>query len=195
MGTFKCWIAVLSLALVGACQNMEGGSTDAPQSASSVSSVETNAVVQLVDLESRQVLLESESGRLMTIVAGPEVRNLAQIEPGDIVRAVHEQSVAVQMAESGQGAPDTQAVVAVGRAAEGERPAAFAGDAVRIVVRIVSFDPESKLVVFSAPDGFVHSVVVQKPEIQEFALGLTPGDEVEVTFTEAIAIAVIEPTQ
>ena len=66
----------------------------------------------------------------------------------------------------------------------------------RIVVRIVSFDAESNLVVFSAPDGFVHSVVVEKPEIQEFALGrLTPGDEVEVTFTEAVAIAVIEPTQ
>ena len=131
MGSFKCWIAVLSVALLGACQNMEDGSTDAPQSASSVSSVETNAVVQLVDLESRQVLLETESGRLTTIVAGPEVRNLAQIEPGDIVRAVHEQSVAVQMVERGQGTTDTQAVVAVGRAAEGRSRCRCGGDHLR----------------------------------------------------------------
>lgn len=48
-----------------------------PQPASAQSSVGTTAVVQLVDMESRQVLLETDTGRLVTIVTGPEVRNLA----------------------------------------------------------------------------------------------------------------------
>lgn len=195
MGSFKIWIAGASLVLMGACQQMGDTETAMPRPASVQKSVETTAVVQLVDMESRQVLLEEENGRLLTIVAGPEVRNLAQVEPGDIVMAVHEQSVAVQMAPRSQASSGTQTVVAAARAPEGDRPAAMVGDAVRMVVRIVSFDPQSNLVVFAEPDGFVHSVIVQEPQMQEFARGLNPGDEVEVTFTEAIAVAVVEPAQ
>ena len=195
MGSLKLWIAVLGVAALGACQQTDSASTAMPQEASATETIEATAIVKLVDLEERQVLIELENGRLQTILAGPDVRNLEQVEPGDTVRATYKRGVAVKMVGRGEESAPPEAVIAAGRAAEGERPAAMVGDAVRLVVRIVSYDADSNLVAFSAPDGFVHSVVIQEPEIREFARGLKAGDEVEVTFTEALAVAVVETPQ
>ena len=45
----------------------------------------SSALVHDVDLTTRQVLLETEDGRFVTVVAPPEVRNLPQVEVGDTV--------------------------------------------------------------------------------------------------------------
>ncbi len=194
-GISKCWVAVAGLALLGACETSGGSATAPTEASATIESIETTALVKLVDLEERQVLLEDRNGRLVTIIAGPEVRNLDQVEPGDTVEVAYVRSIAVHMVQPGEATADVQAVVADVRSPEGERPATIKGESVTMLVQIVSYDPDSKVVVFTAPDGFTHSVVVQRPEMQEFALGLSPGDEVEVTFTEALAAAVVETTQ
>ena len=194
-GMWKCGVALAGLALLGACETSGGSATAPTEASATIESIETTALVKLVDLEERQVLLEDRNGRLVTIIAGPEVRNLDQVEPGDTVEVAYVRSIAVQMVPPGQATADVQAVVADVRSPEGDRPAAIKGESVTMLVQIVSYDPDSKVVVFTAPDGFTHSVVVQRPEMQEFALGLSPGDEVEVTFTEALAAAVVETTQ
>ena len=189
MRLLKGSFAVLGLLLIAGCQQTE---TAAPQPASVVETVEAMATVQSLDLLTRQVGLKTEDGRMLTIVAGPEVRNLAQIDLGDKVKAVYIQGVAARLAAPGQAASGTEVTTAIVRAAEGDKPAVIVGESVRTVVTIVSFDAKSNLVTFAAPDGLVRSVVVRKPEMQEFARGLKPGDEVEVTFTEAIAVGIIE---
>lgn len=189
MRLLKGSFAVLGLLLIAGCQQTE---TAAPQPASVVETIEAMATVQSLDLLTRQVGLKTEDGRMLTIVAGPEVRNLAQIDLGDKVKAVYIQGVAARLAAPGQAASGTEVTTAIVRAAEGDKPAVIVGESVRTVVTIVSFDAKSNLVTFAAPDGLVRSVVVRKPEMQEFARGLKPGDEVEVTFTEAIAVGIVE---
>ena len=189
MRSLKGSFAVLGLLLIAGCQQTE---TAAPQPASVVETIEAMATVQSLDLLTRQVGLKTEDGRMLTIVAGPEVRNLAQIDLGDKVKAVYIQGVAARLAAPGQAASGTEVTTAIVRAAEGDKPAVIVGESVRTVVTIVSFDAKSTLVTFAAPDGLVRSVVVRKPEMQEFARGLKPGDEVEVTFTEAIAVGIVE---
>ena len=52
--------------------------------------VEGKAVVESVDQKSRTVLLRDDHGDLETIIASPEVRNLAQVHPGDhVLVSVH----------------------------------------------------------------------------------------------------------
>jgi Cu/Ag efflux protein CusF len=184
--------AALGLLLIAGCQQAGSTETAAPQPASVVETIEATAIVQTIDLETRQVLLKVEDGRMLTIVADPEVRNLEQVEPGDKVKAVYIQGVAAQMAAPGQAAEGTEVTTGVALAAEGAKPAAVVGNSVRGVVTIVSYYVPSNLVTFASPDGLVHSAVVRKPEMQEFARGLKPGDEVEVTFTEAVAVGIVE---
>lgn len=53
--------------------------------------IEARAMVESVDQTQRSVLLRGEHGELDTIIAGPEVRNLAQVRAGDrVVVRVHE---------------------------------------------------------------------------------------------------------
>ena len=181
-------MAVLALMLASGCEQ----SASPPESASVEERIEATATVEKLDLLTRQVVLKTEDGRMLTIVAGPEVRNLDQIDIGDTVKAVYVWGVAARMATPGQAAAGTEVATGVLRAAEGEKPGAMIGEAVRTVVTIVSFDAKSNLVTFSAPDGLVRSIVVETPQMQEFARGLKPGDEVELTFTETFAIGIEE---
>ncbi|UCH73525.1 MAG: hypothetical protein JSU82_14445 [Rhodospirillales bacterium] len=181
-------MAVLALMLASGCEQ----TASAPEPASVEERIEATATVEKLDLSTRQVVLKTEDGRMLTIVAGPEVRNLDQIDIGDTVKAVYVWGVAARMATPGQAAAGTEVSTGVLRAAEGEKPGAIVGESVRTVVTIVSFDAKSNLVTFSAPDGLVRSVVVRTPQMQEFARGLKPGDEVELTFTEAFGIGIEE---
>lgn len=180
--------AGLTIGWLAACQS---GSDDqvAVKGAVVERAVEASAVVVSVDQETRLVVLEREDGTKVKIVAGSEVRNLDQVDPGDRVVIRYLQAIAAQMAEPGKVA-ETEGASAVARAPEGEKPKALAGAEIRTTVRIVSVDMEINQVVFTPPDGIVRSVVVREPEMQEFVRTLEPGDEVDVTFTEALAISV-----
>lgn len=145
-------------------------------------------VVETVDMETRQVLLTDETGHSFTVVAGPEVRNLAQLDPGDTVEIGYLEAVAVKLAgAAGDGTVDS-AVVA-GRAKEGEKPGAVAGSVSSFVVEFVSYDPRTNVVTFIDPSKRVRAVTI-RPEMRDFAAARQSGDLVDVTIERAIAISV-----
>jgi hypothetical protein len=178
--------AVLMATTLFACSE----TADAPVTAERESAVTRRAVVQSVDLESRQVLLRGEDGRVHSITAGSQVRNLPQLHPGDVVRLDYYEAVSVKMADpSAESAPE--GVVLTERAPEGATPGAASAAAVRMVVEFISYDPESGMATFVTPDGIVHTVTVN-PEMREFAAGLESGDRVDLTMTEAVAVSIEE---
>jgi hypothetical protein len=160
----------------------------APAPASVTTTVEATARVQAVDMDSRLVVLQNERGEIVTVKAGPEVRNLAQVRPGDRVVVRYTEAIAARMATpasaSGSGAVLT-------RAPAGARPGAGIVEDVTEVVTIVSVDPASNIVQFKPADGVVRAITVRDPSMQAFARQLRPGDRVEVTFVEALAISVV----
>lgn len=162
-----------------------------PESVAVSDEIKTSAVVQTVDMDTRQILLRSDDGALETIVAGPEVRNLAQLEPGDRVVAVYQRSVAAQMAPAGAEMGTTSASAAA-VADEGQKPGMVAADDMVAVVSFVSYDPATHVARVSDADGFVHAIEVQEPELRTFAANLKAGDLIEVTFSEAVAVGVQE---
>jgi hypothetical protein len=171
--------------LLAAC-----ASEPAPTAATSETAVRASAVVQEVDQTTRQVLLLGDDGRLLSLVAGPEIRNLPQLAPGDRVTAVYVESVAARMAEPAD-ARETVTTTVAERAPVGERPGAAAAQVLTSVVTIVGFDPATNIATFTGPTGAPHSVVVP-PDMRAFAAGLSPGDQVAIEYTEAVAIGIEE---
>jgi len=55
-------------------------------------------------------------------------------------------------------------------------------------------DPETHVVKFYGADRMVRALKVQRPEAQAYVGNLKAGDEVIVTYTEAVAISV-EPAR
>lgn len=153
---------------------------------------EVTATVEAVNLEARLVTLKGQSGETFTIEAGPEVRNLPQVQVGDTVVARYYRALGAQLKPA--GTPDAPVVDLAGeRAAEGERPAGAIGTTTTVPVTIVSTRDEGKAVSFYGQDGLVRVLEVKNPAAQEFVRGLKEGDKVELTYTEALAISV-EPT-
>jgi hypothetical protein len=60
----------------------------------------------------------------------------------------------------------------------------------RQTVRITGVDTKNHVVSFYGSDGLARSVPVRSPQGQEFISKLKAGDEVEITYTEAVAVSV-----
>lgn len=183
-------LAATALLTWGCADHRAEQPAPAAQTAQRKSVVETTAVVEKVDQATREVQLRATNGELVSVVAGPEVRNLPQLAAGDVVRLTYYESVAVSMAEAGNVGPTTATAV-VGRAPEGQKPAGVVGATVNTVVTIVSYDPATAVATVTTAEGATERVVVH-PAMRAFAAARKPGDRVAVELTTAVAVSIVE---
>jgi len=154
-----------------------------------VSDVEViEATVMAIDADARLLVLQGPAGNAVALRVGPEVRNLPQVEVGDILRVSYYTGFVFSMAEPGNAGADAE--IAAGRAEQGGRPGAMIAVATRQTVEILSVASDGKAVSFRDADGLLQSIDVRREEGQAFARKLKTGDLVDIQYTEAIAIAV-----
>jgi hypothetical protein len=173
--------------LLGAC------ASDPPEPVTIENTAEIAATVEAIDVGTRMVALRGPSGERFAVQAGPEVRNLAQVNVGDRVVARYYEALAAELRRRGDGSGETEAPVVevgAGRAPAGGRPAGVVGSQSRMTVRITDVDTRNHVVSFYGSDGLVRSLPVRTPQGREFISRLRAGDEVEVTYTEAVAVSV-----
>jgi len=183
--------AVALALLLGACTSQP------PQPATIESTEEVSATVEAIDVQKRLLSLAGPDGEKVTVEVAPQVRNLPQVKVGDRVVARYYKALAAELRSRGDGTGSTQAPVietSFNRAAEGSRPSAMVGAQSHQTVRITSVDTKNNVVNFYASDGLARSVPVRSPQGKEFISKLKAGDEVELTYTEAVALSV-EPAK
>jgi hypothetical protein len=149
------------------------------------------ATVESVDMASRTVRLRDLSGGgSFSVVAGPEVRNLAEIAPGDTVEVDVFEATLVDLADPADTG-EAQLDIIAGRAPEGTTPGAGILSAVSFVVEVVSYDPATGVATFITPDGVTRTSQV-RPGVRDFAAQRRPGDRVAVTLVEGVAVNIVE---
>jgi hypothetical protein len=179
---------VLALAGVAALTVAGCAQLTADRSAVTGDTLAISATVESVDQKTREMVLVGPDGGRVGFVAGPEVRNLNEVAPGDVVTVAYHDSVVLSMA-----APDaTQGtVVGAARAPKGAMPAGAAVIATDAVVTVMSYDAKSGFATFRTDDGVTHRATVP-PELRTFAERTAPGSRVQISTTEAVAVAVTE---
>jgi hypothetical protein len=182
-------LCLLPALLAPACKQTDGSSSERSEVSEELT---LSAKVVAVDPLTRLISLQGEGGERVTVVAGPEVRNFAQIAVGDSLKVRYRESLAAEIVKPGEGVEPTSTTLTAGAAAPGAKPAASVGGQVTTTVRIESIDKERFLVVFTAPEGGLHTVRVVRPEGKEFIRGLKPGDMVRLTYNAALAISIEE---
>lgn len=162
----------------------------APQGASVTRTATVTATVESIDRTTRQIVLRGEDGSFETIVAGPNVRNLAQVRPGDTVVLEFGEALIVALANPADGAGPVGAGAAEARTAPGQRPGAGAAEGVRARVTVNSVNRRTGAVTFTGPAGEQRTVRPQRPEMVDFARSLTPGQQVDIVYGRSVALRV-----
>ena len=152
--------------------------------------VQKTATVESIDPASRLVTLRGEDGFARTVKVSNDVRNFPQIREGDKVVVSYYEAIAAEVKKPGEGVQGVEADVSAKRADPGKMPAASSGVTLRTTVTIDSVDTRSNTVTFRMDDGMLRTAEIQTPEGQKFIKGLNKGDQVEIAYTEALAIEV-----
>jgi hypothetical protein len=146
------------------------------------------ATVTAVNQETREVTLKNAEGEEVTIIADEEVRNLAQVEVGDILTIEYLEGVMIEVVDPATelGAMESGAAA---RAEPGEKPAGAMVAETSVVVVIEAIDLEDETVTLKNAEGESKTVVARNPENLK---KVKVGDKVMITFTEAVAMTVTE---
>ncbi len=148
------------------------------------------AKIEDVDPESRAVTLRDAHGQPFTVLVGDDV-NIDRLKPNDEVSVSYEESLAFSLLD-----PRSEAARDPGVTQEASRRAlpdgVQFGRQVKTTVEIVSIAPDGTSATFRVPEGELRTVEVDDPTNQKKVSNLRPGDAVEVTYTERLALALNE---
>jgi hypothetical protein len=158
----------------------------APGKVAMAQTVKATVTITAIDAATRAVTLKGPKGNEMVVTAGPEVKNFAQLKVGDQVNVEYVESLALELKKGG-GAP-VAATVKEGAAGAkpGERPAGIMGRQVTVVADVIDVNAETQMVTLKGPQ---RTIEVKARDPEQFKL-IKKGDQIQATYTEAMAIAV-----
>jgi len=181
--------AFATLALCATPSSAQTGTTivgKGPGVAGAAQTVRASATVTAIDPTTRVVTLKGPQGNEFDVTAGPEVKNFAQIKVGNRVDVDYIEALTLELKKGG-GMPvaRTEKAGAAG-AKPGESPAGVIGKQVTVVADVVAVDKEKGLVTVKGPKRTMDLKVRDPAQLAMIA----KGDQVQATYTEALAISV-----
>lgn len=144
-------------------------------------------IVQSVDLKNRLVSIKNEEGKIFTVHAGPEVRNLAQIGPGSVVKVEYHEALAMALDKVQSGGINVREdTVSVGRTPAGALPGATIEDSVKMLGTILAIDTAKRTVLIQ---GAIHHVSLKIPANMDLK-DLKVGDQVVAHYVQELGVAI-----
>jgi len=146
--------------------------------------------VTKIDAATRTVTLKNKDGET-TIVAGPEVKNFAEIKVGDHFDVVYELAVAIELVKvKNPGTTSEQVSTSTTTAPQGDKPGIITTNTVTATASVEAIDTAKNIVTLKGPQGNIFKVKVQNPDLMK---DISTNDQVKVVYTEAIAAVVSAP--
>jgi hypothetical protein len=161
--------------------------TSEPGKAAVVSTVQVSAQVVGIDKATRTVTLKGPKGDIVDVVAGDEVKNFDQIQLGDFVVVRYVEAIELELRKTKTAAGEPIVREGAAKAQLGERPAVVGGRQVTAIAEVTAIDPKKSTITLKGPRGNVVTLDVHNPE--QFKV-VKKGDQVDVTYTEALALSV-----
>jgi Cu/Ag efflux protein CusF len=185
--TAKVGTALTAVAIALGVAASPGVSRADPPSPDTASAevVTATATIQKIDKTSRMITLKGDQGHMVDVKVGPSV-TIDKLKVGDKVNAAYYEEVAVALHKPGeQAAKMTQTVTERG---------GVTAQQTTITAKVLAVDTAANTVVLRAPGAAAHMLKVEDPDLQAELGKIKPGDNVDVTYTQAIAVSV-EPAK
>jgi plasmid maintenance system killer protein len=148
--------------------------------------------VTKIDAATRTVTLKNKDGET-SIVAGPEVKNFAEIKVGDHFDVVYELAVAIELVKvKNPGTTSEQVSTSTTTAPQGDKPGMITTNTITATANVEAIDAAKNTVSLKGPQGNVFKVKVQNADLLK---DIAVNDQVKVVYTEAIAAVVSAPAK
>ena len=149
-----------------------------------------SGIVTKIDAKNRVVTFKSKEGEL-DIVAGPEVKNFAQIKVGDRFNVQYALAVAIELVKTKNNDVRGREVTSDTQTAPtGNKPGMVKTNIVKTTASVIAIDQKKLIVSLKGPKGNVVNVKVDNPTLLK---GISTNDQVYVTYAQAVAAVVSAP--
>jgi Cu/Ag efflux protein CusF len=148
---------------------------------------EVTATIEAIDHANRVITLKDKDGNTETIMAGPQLKRFDELKVGQKVTFRYHESVVFQIRKPGEAAAPTAAGQETLVRGEGAKPSATVSRQDTATVTVKSIDLATPAVTVATGDGHLLSMKVNDKKNLD---GVKVGDRVEITYTQALAIAV-----
>jgi hypothetical protein len=151
-----------------------------------IEAIKITAVVTAIDAKNRIVTFRGSEGNEFAVVADSSVKNFAQIRVGDNLVVEYIQAVALDF-QKGDGIRMMSTIDDSARAKAGQKPGAAALRKVTIVTNISAVNQAKGTALVRGPYGHFTEVKLKDPGMLS---GVKVGDQMKVTYTDAVAIGI-----
>jgi hypothetical protein len=181
-------VALVAVAPLAVAQQPKVQSSEsiasAPGRGQAVRTIRLSATITAIDKATRTITLKGADGKESALVAGPEVRHFDQLKVGSEVVVGYVQALAIELKKGGGAKVERIDTAGGGRAASG--PGAAVGRRVTATGDVIALDAATQTATLRGPN---RTVDLRVPDANQFKL-IAVGDQVQVTYTEAVAVSV-----
>jgi len=188
--TFIAFIFAAVLASPVAAQTGTAVVGKGPGIAGAAQTVKLTATITAIDPKTRDITLKGPQGNEVTVTAGPEVKNFAKMKVGDQVNIEYLEALTLELKKGGGMVVQRTTKEGMTGAKAGAQPAGGAGRQITIVADVVDVDPAKQTITLRGPK---RTVDLRIPDPEQFKR-VAKGDQVEATYTQAVAV-VVEPAK
>jgi hypothetical protein len=182
------WLFVSGLMASEAKEKAEKGAQGEKQhKVVTAQTVTVTATVEAIDQGTRMVTLKGPDGKSFTFRADERVKNLPQVKVGDKVKVKYFEALAVEVKKPGETKAGAAAMETLATAKPGEKPAAVGTRTETMTATVEAIDLKKNHLTLKGPDGKLVTVKARDPRNLK---KVKVGDELLITYTEALAIAV-----
>ena len=158
-----------------------------PGKATAVRALEISAQVVALDKATRTVTLKGPKGDARDIVASDEVRNFDQVKVGDFLVVRYVQALTLELKKTKVSAGEPTVREEAAKAKPGEKPAVAGARQITAIATVTAVDQKASTITLKGPRGNVVTLDVKNPD--QFKV-VKVGDQVEATYTEALALSI-----
>ena len=151
--------------------------------------VKMRGTISAIDKEKSTITLKGPKGRTVTLdVQDPTKLDVLKV--GDPVVGTYIEAIAVEVKEAGSAMPGAAVEERRAGSKPGENPAGVMARQITVTATVTAVNKQAPSVTIKGPGGKVETVKVQ--DAKNIA-NVKPGDLVEITYVQALAVALDKP--
>ena len=146
--------------------------------------VTVSATVIAIDAPTRTVTFKGSRGNIFDVVADDEVKNFDQIKVNDKLTLTYVEAIAFELKKVHSKIRERREVVDSATAKPGENPGVAVGKRIVAVADVIRVDHKKNTVTLRGPK---HTVTIKAADPEKLK-DVKAGDQVEVTYVQAVAL-------